>query len=92
MRINLYPNKDKDYIYIYIYTIDFIRQWIIDVNGYQLPIRFPFIEQGHDAKNLDLFDLSSVSNLLSNLTYIDWIVISTSIGVFWNHSWIFPSL
>lgn len=62
------------------------------VNNNDLPIRLALVQEGHDTKNLDLLDLSDVSNLLANFADIEWVVIALGFSFGVRLGRIFPSL
>ncbi|KAH3663826.1 hypothetical protein OGAPHI_005229 [Ogataea philodendri] len=67
-------------------------QWVVDVDDNDLPVGLTFVQQSHDTKNLDLLDLARVGNVLTDLTNVQWIVVSGS-PCFWvGHSWVLPGL
>lgn len=65
---------------------------IIDVDDDDLPVGLTLIEKGHDAKNLDLLDLSSVANLLADLANVEGIVVTESLSVLVLVGGVFPGL
>jgi hypothetical protein len=65
---------------------------IIDVDDDDLPVGLTLIEKGHDAKNLDLLDLSSVANLLADLANVEGIVVTESLSVLVLVGGVFPGI
>ena len=51
-----------------------------------------FINKSQCPKNLDLSDISTLSNPVSDLTHIQWIIVPLAFCVLINMSWIFPRL
>lgn len=67
-------------------------QWIVDVDDDDFPISFFLIEQCHDSKDLDLFDLTRCCNEFTNLTDIKRIIVPFRLGLGMNYVRIFPGL
>lgn len=44
-------------------TVQFLDLWILGINGDDLPIHFSLIDQGQDAQNLHLDDLTWKTHL-----------------------------
>jgi len=53
---------------------------VVDVDNDNFPVRLTLIEEGHDTENLDLFDLTSVTDLFTNLANIERIVVTLGLG------------
>lgn len=60
-------------------VIKFGGERVEDVNNEDLPIGLAFVKEGHDPKNLDLFDLANVTDLLADFTNIQRVVITFSL-------------
>ena len=73
-------------------VVELRGQWVVDVNHNDLPVGLFLVEQSHDAKDLDLLDLSGVANELANLADIKWIIVSLCLGLWVNYIGVFPSL
>jgi hypothetical protein len=56
---------------------------VVDIDDQDLPVGLALIEQGHDAEDLDLLDLTGVADGLSDLADIEGVVVtvSASLGV-----------
>lgn len=67
-------------------------QSVLDVNNDDFPVRLSLIEEGHDAKNLDLLDLSSVTNKLADIANVKRVVVTKGLGVAVLVGGVFPSL
>jgi hypothetical protein len=65
---------------------------VIDINNEDLPVGLSFIEEGHDTEDLDLLDLTGVTDGLSNLTDVERVVVTVSAGLGVLDGWVFPSL
>ena len=73
-------------------VVEFRCERIGHVNDDDLPVSFAFVEEGHDAQDLDLLDLTHISNLLANLAHIERIIVTAGLG-FWVYLlWILPGL
>lgn len=67
-------------------------QGIVHVNDHDLPVSLLFVEKSHDTENLDLLDLAGVSDELSNLAYVEGIIVALGLGLGVNGVGVFPSL
>lgn len=56
------------------------------------PVGFALIEEGHDTENLDLFDLTSVADLFTDLANIEGIVVALGLGFRVSVIGVFPGL
>ena len=65
---------------------------ILDIDDDDLPVGLTFVEQSHDAENLDLLDLANIADLLANLADIERIVVATSLSFSVRLRGVFPSL
>ena len=65
---------------------------ILNVNDDDLPIGLSFVKESHDTENLDLFNLTRVTDLFANFAYIERIVVTLCLGFLVRVVWIFPSL
>lgn len=54
---------------------------VLDVDGDDLPVGLAIVEQGHHTENLDLLDLTSVANSLTDLANVEGIVVTNSLRV-----------
>jgi len=53
---------------------------VVNVDDDDLPVGFTLIKEGHDAENLDLLDLASVTDLFADLANIEGIVVTLGLG------------
>ena len=67
-------------------------QGVVDINNKDLPVGLSLIEESHDTEDLDLLDLTGVTDGLSNLTDIEGVVVTVSTGLGVLDGWVFPSL
>jgi hypothetical protein len=67
-------------------------QWVVDVDDKDLPVGLSLVKQSHDTEDLDLLDLANVADSLSDLTDVQWVVVtdSASLGVL--DRWVLPCL
>ena len=64
----------------------------MDIDDENLPVGLALIQQSHDTENLDLLDLTHISNLLANLAHIERVIVTAGLG-FWVYLlWILPGL
>ena len=65
---------------------------VVDVNGKDLPVGLSLIEESHDTEDLDLLDLTWVTDGLSDFTNVEGVVVTVgaSLGVL--DLGVFPSL
>lgn len=64
-------------------VIETRSEGVIDINNEDFPVRLAFIEESHDAQNLDLLDLTSVPDGLTNLAHVERVIVAVgaSLGV-----------
>jgi hypothetical protein len=65
---------------------------VVDVYDNNFPVGFAFVQKGHDAEHLDLFYLTGVTDLLTNFTNIQWVVVTLGLSFCMGLVRIFPSL
>ena len=78
-----------------LYILNIIQscsQRVVYVNDNNFPVCFFLVEQSHDAKDLDLFDLPCIPNKLSNFTDIKGIIIALCFRLGVNDVGVFPRL
>ena len=73
-------------------VIEFGSQWVIDIDGNDLPVGFTFIEESHDTQDLDLLDLTRVADLFTDFTDVQWVVVTLGLGVWVSVVGVFPGL
>ena len=56
-------------------------QRVVDIDYDNLPVGLLLVEQSHDTKDLDLLDLTRVSDQLADLTDIQWVVVALGFGL-----------
>ena len=67
-------------------------QWIIDVDDEDLPVGFTFVDESHDAEDLDLLHLPDMAYLLADLADVERIVVAVGFGLLVRHRRVFPGL
>lgn len=65
---------------------------ILDIDDDDFPVGLAFIEEGHDAEDLDLLDLANIADLFADLADIKRVVVTFGLGLCVELSGIFPSL
>ena len=61
--------------------IELRSQWVVDIDDDNLPVGLLLIKKSHDTKDLDLLDLTRVSDQLTDLADIQWIVVTLGLGL-----------
>ena len=64
----------------------------MDIDDDDFPVGLAFVEQGHDAEDLDLFDLASVTDLLADFADVERVIIALCLGLWVSGVWVFPGL
>ena len=65
---------------------------VVDIDNEDLPVGLTLVKKSHDTEDLDLLDLTGVTDGLSNLTDIEGVIVTVSAGLGVLDSWVFPSL
>lgn len=73
-------------------VIELRSQWVVDIDDNDLPVGLLLIEQGHNTENLDLLDLTRVSDQFTNLANVQWIVVTLGLGLWVDNVRVLPSL
>lgn len=73
-------------------VVQFGCKRVLDVDDDDLPVSLALVEERHDAEDLNLLDLSNVTNLLANLADIQRIVVAPGFGLSVLLVGIFPRL
>lgn len=73
-------------------VVELRSKGIRDVDNDDLPVGLALIEESHDAKDLDLLDLTHIADLLTNLAYIKWVIIALGLGLSVRLRRVFPGL
>lgn len=62
-------------------VVELGREGVVDVNDENLPVGLSLVEESHDSEDLDLLDLSGVTDGLTNLANVERVVISEGLGL-----------
>jgi hypothetical protein len=54
---------------------------VVDVDDNDLPVGLVLVEQGHNTKDLDLLDLTGVTDKLTNLADVERVVVALGLGL-----------
>jgi hypothetical protein len=73
-------------------VVQFGCEWVLDIDDDDLPVSLAFVEERHDPEDLNLLDLSNVTDLLANLADIQRIVVAIGLGLSMLLVGIFPRL
>lgn len=68
------------------------RQGVVDIDDNDLPVGLSLIKEGHDSEDLDLLDLTRVSDGLSNLADVEGVVVSVRLGLGVHRVGVLPGL
>jgi hypothetical protein len=78
-----------------LHVLDIIEpgsKGILDVDDDDFPVRLAFVEKSHDTQDLDLLDLTNISDLLADFTDIEGIAVALSFGLSVRLGGVFPGL
>jgi predicted secreted protein len=73
-------------------VVQFGRERVLDIDDDDLPVSLAFVEERHDPEDLNLLDLSNVTDLLADLADIQRIVVAVGLGLSMLLVGIFPRL
>lgn len=65
---------------------------IVHVNDNDLPVGLFFVQEGHDTENLDLFDLTGVTDEFTDFANVQWVVVTLGLGLGVDDIRVFPGL
>lgn len=65
---------------------------VVDIDDDDLPVGLLLVQKGHDTEDLDLLDLTGVANQLTDLTDVQWVVVTLGLGLRVNNVGVFPGL
>lgn len=54
---------------------------VVDVDDNDLPVSLLLVEKGHDTEDLDLLDLASVADKLTDLADVERVVVTLGLGL-----------
>lgn len=67
-------------------------QRVVDVDDDDLPVGLLFVEEGHDAEDLDLLDLARVADELADLAHVERVVVALGLGLGMDDIGVLPGL
>lgn len=73
-------------------VVQLVGQRIVDIDDNDLPVGLALVKQSHDSEDLHLLDLASVTNELSNLAYVERVVVTLGLGLGVSGIGVFPGL
>lgn len=65
---------------------------VVHVNDNDLPVGLFFIQEGHDTEDLDLLDLSGVTDEFTDFANVQWVVVTFGLGFGVDDIGVFPGL
>ena len=65
---------------------------VLDIDHDDFPVGLTLVEEGHDAKNLDLLHLTDITHLFADLANIEGIVVTLCFGLRMRLSGVLPRL
>jgi hypothetical protein len=74
------------------YVIQVPREWVLNINNDHFPIDFALLQQGYDAKNLDLLNLSDIPYPFANFADVERVIVTLGLGLSVSLCWVFPGL
>jgi hypothetical protein len=54
---------------------------VLDIDDDDFPVGLAFIEEGHDAEDLDLLDLANIADLFADLADVERVVVTFGLGL-----------
>jgi hypothetical protein len=67
---------------LYILNIvKFRGKRVLHINDDDFPVGLALIDESHDPEDLDLFDLTNITNLLANLADIEGVIVAPGFGL-----------
>jgi hypothetical protein len=54
---------------------------VLDIDDDDFPVGLAFIEEGHDAEDLDLLDLANITDLFADLADVERVVVTFGLGL-----------
>lgn len=67
-----------------LHILDIIQppsQGIVDINDNNFPVGLAFVEESHDTEDLDLFNLTGVSDGFADLADVERVVVASGFGL-----------
>lgn len=73
-------------------VVELGSEGVLNVDDDDFPVCLALVEQGHDAKDLDLFHLTGVTDLLADFTDVERVVVTFGLGLCMQHVRVLPGL
>lgn len=73
-------------------VVELRGQGVLDVDDDDLPVGLLLVEQSHDTEDLDLLDLTGVTDELANLADVKWVIVALGLRLRVNRVGILPGL
>lgn len=73
-------------------VVELWSEGVVDIDHDDFPVCLAFVEQGHDAKDLDLFHLTSVTDLLADFADIERVIVALCLGLCMDVGRVLPCL
>jgi len=86
------PDETREMTLDIFNVIELGSEGILDIHDDDFPIGLAFIEQRHDAEDLDLLDLAYIADLFADFANIEGVVVALGLGLSVRLRWIFPGL
>jgi hypothetical protein len=61
--------------------VDLAGKGVVDVDDNDLPVGLTLVKEGHDTEDLDLLDLASVADSLTDLADVEGVVVTVGTGL-----------
>ena len=65
---------------------------VVDIDDNDLPVGLVLVKEGHNTKDLDLLDLTGVTDKLTNLADVERVVVALGLGLGVNGVGVLPGL
>ena len=72
--------------------VELWREWVVDVDDDDFPVRLALVKEGHDAKDFDLLDLAYIAELFADLANVERVVVAVRFRLCMNLVWVLPCL
>jgi hypothetical protein len=72
--------------------VELWSQWVVDVDDDDLPVGLLLVEKSHDTKDLDLLDLTRVSDKFTDLADVQWVIVTLGLGLWVDDVGVLPGL
>lgn len=73
-------------------VVELWSQWVVDVDDDDLPVGLLLVEKSHDTKDLDLLDLTRVSDKFTDLADVQWVIVTLGLGLWVDDVGVLPGL